>query len=207
MQHPYLARLAAAAGIPLLLVAIAACGERSHADDTHPTGSQGAASSIPLPAAADPERPWLTGAAPTTTTATTSAPAGADPSTTTTTSPPPPPCRPAVTTSGDVLFDVDDATLSEAGIAALRDKLASLCADHSTPLTVVGHTDSDGSEEHNQQLSESRAAVVADWMRDAGYTSVTSSGAGETQPIADNGTADGRQLNRRVVISIAGPTP
>jgi OOP family OmpA-OmpF porin len=68
--------------------------------------------------------------------------------------------------------------------------------------TVVGHTDSSGAEAYNQKLSERRAQAVADYLQAKGIATgrLTASGAGESQPIADNKTADGRALNRRVVL-------
>jgi len=71
-------------------------------------------------------------------------------------------------------------------------------------LSLTGHTDSDGSEELNQRLSESRAARVRDILAGEGFTgaNLEVSGKGETQPIADNGTPEGKQKNRRVSIRL-----
>ncbi len=69
--------------------------------------------------------------------------------------------------------------------------------------TVVGHTDSTGPEAFNQTLSERRAATVVTYLESRGIAAgrLKASGAGESQPIADNGTREGRALNRRVVLS------
>ena len=71
-------------------------------------------------------------------------------------------------------------------------------------LSVEGHTDSTGSDEHNQRLSEQRAKSVNDYLTSCGLksSSIVSKGFGKTQPIATNDTAEGRQKNRRVEIVI-----
>ncbi|MNM66302.1 Outer membrane porin F precursor [compost metagenome] len=74
-----------------------------------------------------------------------------------------------------------------------------------TELNISGHTDSVGSDAYNQKLSERRANAVASYLVDSGISassikSVT--GYGETQPVADNSTSDGRAQNRRVEIQI-----
>jgi OOP family OmpA-OmpF porin len=69
-------------------------------------------------------------------------------------------------------------------------------------LHVIGHTDSTGPEEHNQGLSERRAAAVAGWLIEQGIpeSRITTSGMGESQPVADNSTREGRAMNRRVEV-------
>ena len=71
-------------------------------------------------------------------------------------------------------------------------------------MTVTGHTDNTGSAAYNQDLSERRAWAVTSVLREAGVSSsrVRTVGAGESQPIATNQTAAGRQQNRRVDITI-----
>jgi outer membrane protein len=68
--------------------------------------------------------------------------------------------------------------------------------------TVIGHTDSSGSDAYNQKLSEQRAATVAKYLEDRGIAAgrLAVSGAGESEPVADNRTAEGRAQNRRVVL-------
>ena len=72
-----------------------------------------------------------------------------------------------------------------------------------TAISVVGHTDSRGSEAYNQSLSERRAATIASMLQSRyADANVTSKGMGETSPIATNDTAAGRQSNRRVEVQI-----
>ena len=70
-------------------------------------------------------------------------------------------------------------------------------------VILVGHTDSVGSDADNQQLSEDRAASVADYLQQAGVTiPIETSGKGESSPISDNDTDEGRARNRRVELSV-----
>ena len=98
-------------------------------------------------------------------------------------------------------FDFDSAALKpamEAALTDLADKIKA-SAGHET-LTIVGHTDSIGSEEYNQGLSERRAESAAAFLEAQGIDSISTSGMGETQPVADNGTKEGRAMNRRVEV-------
>jgi outer membrane protein OmpA-like peptidoglycan-associated protein len=106
----------------------------------------------------------------------------------------------------DVLFEFDSARLTTADKLRL-DKIATrLKAEApSARLSVTGHTDSRGSDTYNQKLSERRAHSVTDYLVESGIARssfVSVQGAGETQPVADNNTADGRAMNRRVEIRI-----
>jgi outer membrane protein OmpA-like peptidoglycan-associated protein len=73
-----------------------------------------------------------------------------------------------------------------------------------TIIVSAGHTDSRGSDEYNQGLSERRANSVAQYLLSRGVVEarIDSVGFGESNPIADNGTAEGRSLNRRVELSL-----
>jgi outer membrane protein OmpA-like peptidoglycan-associated protein len=73
-------------------------------------------------------------------------------------------------------------------------------------LEVEGHTDSVGSDEMNQVLSEKRAGAVRDYLTGQGIAgdSITSKGLGETSPVVENTTAAGRQQNRRVELVVSG---
>ena len=73
-----------------------------------------------------------------------------------------------------------------------------------TVVEVAGHTDNTGAAEYNQQLSERRANSVAQYLESQGLASnrVVTVGAGETRPVADNATAEGRQANRRVELTL-----
>ena len=100
----------------------------------------------------------------------------------------------------DVLFAVDSAVLDSRARAALDEASQVLLDYPKTAIVVQGHTDSTGTEEHNQDLSERRARAVASYLIGRGIdgSRITSIGYGEGQPIADNGAADGRAMNRRV---------
>lgn len=77
-----------------------------------------------------------------------------------------------------------------------------------TVIEVAGHTDSTGSEQHNQALSERRAATVATYLVNRGVLEmrVITIGMGETRPIADNNTDSGRAMNRRVELTLVPVT-
>jgi hypothetical protein len=77
-------------------------------------------------------------------------------------------------------------------------------ANPSFSLSIVGHTDNTGSDEYNQKLSEDRAEAVKKYLvgKGVGEIGITASGKGETEPIADNNTPEGRDKNRRVVFSV-----
>lgn len=112
-----------------------------------------------------------------------------------------------VALNADVLFDKDSATLTPKAASALAAAVAKIKASGGgKKLTVTGHTDSDASDSYNLTLSRNRAVAVAAKLRAAlggGYT-VTAVGKGESQPIADNGTAAGQAKNRRVSITFSG---
>lgn len=98
-------------------------------------------------------------------------------------------------------FDFDSAVLKPAMEAALTDLADRIkaSAGHET-LTIIGHTDSIGTEEYNQGLSERRAESAAMFLQGLGIDSISTSGMGETQPVADNGTKEGRAMNRRIEV-------
>jgi len=102
------------------------------------------------------------------------------------------------------LFGFDSADLTEDGQAQMQELIGQLSEFQGvTEVSVIGHTDSVGSEEYNQQLSERRAQTVADMLSER-YPDATVNieGRGETDPIATNETPDGRQMNRRVEIEV-----
>lgn len=103
-----------------------------------------------------------------------------------------------------ILFKVGSAHLSETAKKDLR-KLANTLTEYpDTDVLVEGHTDSSGSEEMNQGLSERRASAVANYihLENISRSRLLTRGYGETQPIADNATAEGKMQNRRVEIAI-----
>jgi outer membrane protein OmpA-like peptidoglycan-associated protein len=73
-------------------------------------------------------------------------------------------------------------------------------------LQVEGYTDTVGSDEFNQKLSEQRAEAVRDFLITQGVDqqTITAKGFGKANPVADNSTAEGRQQNRRVEIIVSG---
>ena len=104
-----------------------------------------------------------------------------------------------------VHFDFDKATLRPEAKAILDEAAALLAKHERVVVEVAGHTDSTGPEAYNQGLSERRANAVADYLSanaDVPRSVFTTSGMGESQPVATNETAEGRQLNRRVEITI-----
>ena len=106
--------------------------------------------------------------------------------------------------SGVSLFNTNSDTLNAAGMDAMDELIAQLDGFKGvTGISVVGHTDSRGSETYNQDLSERRAVTIASMLQ-ARYADakVTSKGMGESSPIASNDTAEGRQSNRRVEVEI-----
>ena len=114
--------------------------------------------------------------------------------------------RGLVVNMADVLFDT--ARFDLRPIA--REKLARfsgiVLAHPGLNLAIEGHTDSTGSDELNQKLSEQRAESVRKYLIEQGLpdSSLTATGFGKTMPIADNSTAAGRQQNRRVELIISG---
>jgi outer membrane protein OmpA-like peptidoglycan-associated protein len=109
-----------------------------------------------------------------------------------------------VTFDSGILFAVDQSALQPGGQQNLRDLAASLDEYEGTEVLVVGHTDSTGADDYNQSLSERRAGSARTFLLGAGLEAsrVVAVGRGETEPIATNDTADGRQQNRRVEIAI-----
>ncbi|NOZ89921.1 MAG: OmpA family protein, partial [Epsilonproteobacteria bacterium] len=75
-----------------------------------------------------------------------------------------------------------------------------------TIITIAGHTDSDGNEAYNQRLSENRANAVKQYLINHGVNAsrLEAIGYGETQPIADNSTKEGKEKNRRIEFNIKG---
>lgn len=113
--------------------------------------------------------------------------------------------RGLVMTLGDVLFDVDKAELKPGG-ALVVEKLAVFLQEYPARRVMIeGFTDSTGTAEYNQALSERRALAVRKALLDQGIAStrIDFRGYGEEYPVATNANAAGRQLNRRVEIIIS----
>ncbi|MEL7550815.1 MULTISPECIES: OmpA family protein [Pseudomonas] len=106
----------------------------------------------------------------------------------------------------DVHFHFDSAKLTDADKTKLNTIVTRLKQEASSAqLRVTGHTDSVGSDAYNQKLSDKRAHSVVEYLISNGiprssFVSVT--GAGESKPVADNKTAEGRAMNRRTEIQI-----
>jgi outer membrane protein OmpA-like peptidoglycan-associated protein len=103
-----------------------------------------------------------------------------------------------------ITFATDSATI-EPQFRPTLDKVAEVLGRYNqTYIDVYGHTDSTGSDAHNQALSERRAQSVASYLSSNGVVSarLATRGFGETQPIATNATEEGRAANRRVEIKI-----
>jgi outer membrane protein OmpA-like peptidoglycan-associated protein len=103
-----------------------------------------------------------------------------------------------------VTFDVGSYSLKPEFRATLDSVAQNLVQNPSSLIDVYGHTDSTGSDAYNQTLSENRARTVANYLASKGVSAarVRSQGFGESMPIADNATEDGRRRNRRVEIKI-----
>ena len=114
--------------------------------------------------------------------------------------------RGLIVNMSDVLFDTGSSTLKPGA----REKLAKisgiLLAHKGLTLQIEGHTDSVGSDEFNQQLSERRSDSVRDFLAEQGVTpsAMSARGFGKTQPVASNDTPEGRQRNRRVELVVNG---
>ena len=101
-----------------------------------------------------------------------------------------------------LLVDFDSAELRPESINELE-RVVSFMGDVPFATTLVeGHTDSVGSDTYNLNLSERRAKAVFDYLASRGVdpARMKSIGKGESEPIADNATAEGRQQNRRVML-------
>jgi outer membrane protein W/outer membrane protein OmpA-like peptidoglycan-associated protein len=101
-----------------------------------------------------------------------------------------------------LLFDFDSAELRPESITELERVVTFMGDVPFAKAMVEGHTDSVGTEEYNQALSDRRAKAVFDYLTSRGVdpARLSSIGHGELKPIADNATAEGRQLNRRVML-------
>lgn len=109
-----------------------------------------------------------------------------------------------ITFDSGILFKSNSSTL-EYNAKSNINKLAAILNKYpDTDILVSGHTDSDGTEEYNQTLSESRANAVADYSRMQGVSSsrFTTVGLGEGDPVASNDSDSGKRMNRRVEIAV-----
>lgn len=106
--------------------------------------------------------------------------------------------------ASEATFDVDRADLKAQSLNTFGKIAGVLKTYDKTVIHVVGHTDSTGSDQYNQGLSERRAASVSNYLIQAGVPAdrVVAEGRGEREPRATNSTGEGRRMNRRVDIVI-----
>jgi OOP family OmpA-OmpF porin len=114
--------------------------------------------------------------------------------------------RQSVVIQADALFDFDKSVLRPDGKKSIDDALSKVGGTDLEMVIATGHTDSVGTDAYNQALSERRAAAVKDYLVSKGIPAakITTIGKGESQPVATNKTAEGRQKNRRVDIEFKG---
>jgi outer membrane protein OmpA-like peptidoglycan-associated protein len=111
-----------------------------------------------------------------------------------------------MTLQEDVLFRTDSADLRPGALDKLRPLAAYLRGNPGVRVAIIGHTDSRGTDAHNQDLSERRAESVREAFDDMGVTRARFrvEGHGERQPVATNATTAGMRLNRRVEVTLLG---
>ena len=104
----------------------------------------------------------------------------------------------------DVLFDFDRSTVKPEAAAILDRLVAFMNENKDKKVSLSGHTDNVGTDAYNQRLSERRVASVQDYVikKGVGSESISGQGFGESKPIADNKTREGRAKNRRVEIKV-----
>lgn len=105
---------------------------------------------------------------------------------------------------GNITFQTDSADLRADFFDVLNSVTLVVKEFDKTLVEVAGHTDSTGSDQYNQTLSERRANAVGQYLQSRGINSqrVLTVGGGENYPVASNDTPEGRQLNRRVELSL-----
>ena len=104
----------------------------------------------------------------------------------------------------NITFDYNSSQIKPQAFTALNDLAATLSKFDKTRIIIAGHTDSQGSADYNQRLSERRAYSVRNYLIDQGVAAyrMRAIGYGETRPIASNDTEEGRAKNRRVEITL-----
>lgn len=105
---------------------------------------------------------------------------------------------------GNITFKTDSADLQPSFFEVLNSVSIVLKEYDKTLLEVAGHTDNTGDDAYNQSLSERRASSVSQYLQSHGINGqrLIAVGGGEAHPVASNDTADGRQLNRRVELTL-----
>ena len=105
---------------------------------------------------------------------------------------------------GNITFASNSAEINPSFYKVLNSVNLVVKEYNKTLIEIAGHTDSTGSAEYNQKLSERRAEAVAQYLEGQGLRSdrIITVGAGETRPVAPNDTPEGRQANRRVELTL-----
>ena len=121
--------------------------------------------------------------------------------------PAPAPAPETITLSGDALFDFDKSNLRPDAVEALDTTVQKYKGASLKSMSIVGHTDSSGSDAINNPLSVNRAASTRDYLSSRGVSMgrMSIDGRGAREPIAGNETPEGRARNRRVEIFVAEP--
>jgi len=111
-----------------------------------------------------------------------------------------------VTFAADALFDFDKYVIRPDARAKLDELVSKLAGVNLEVIVAVGHTDWIGTEAYNLALSKRRADAVKQYLVSKGIEAnrIYTEGKGESQPVADNRTAEGRQKNRRVEVEVIG---
>jgi outer membrane protein OmpA-like peptidoglycan-associated protein len=117
--------------------------------------------------------------------------------------PPPPPVKKKIVLRS-VHFDFDKSGIRPDAVPVLDEAVQLLKEDPAVPVLVQGHTDSVGSDAYNVKLSVRRADAVKEYLVSHGIATsrLRAEGLGESQPVASNDTAEGRQQNRRVELHV-----
>jgi OOP family OmpA-OmpF porin len=104
----------------------------------------------------------------------------------------------------NVLFDFDKTAIKPDGVKILDRLVAFMNENRDKRVDLEGHTDSVGTDKYNEGLANRRAASVKDYLVKRGIdgSRITTRGFGESKPIADNKTSDGRTKNRRVEVKV-----
>jgi len=118
--------------------------------------------------------------------------------------PPPPPAKPNYNFS-NIQFEFNSAVLKTGSYQALDQAVVEMKKDLSAKFVLNGNASAEGTDQRNMELSIERANSVKTYLVNSGISpdNLTVKGWGETKPIADNSTEDGRVLNRRVEIKLA----
>lgn len=109
-----------------------------------------------------------------------------------------------ITFDSGLLFPVNESALSGAALNNVNDLATTLAKYEDTDILIEGHTDADGADDYNQSLSKRRAESVSRQLIVNGVKAgrISTVGYGETQPVADNESMNGKAQNRRVEVAI-----